>query len=99
MKHLLAIIGLVASAAAMAAPQPESTASAPQASTDTGKPITPAAGKAVEAFGKVQAATQAHNSALMSRRNQCVELVRQGVIKPTATAQLNCILKGAPASK
>lgn len=99
MKHLIASLCLVACAAAAAVPQPALPASAPHASADITKPISPAAGAAVDALGKVQAATQAHNAALMSRRNQCVEFVRQGAIEPAATAQLSCILKGVPTPK
>lgn len=100
MKILVSILTLAASCNAFSAPPPAAPASAPVATptTDISRPMTPAFGAAANTLGRVQAATQAHNAALLSRRDQCVALVHQGVIKPTASAQLACILKGAPAA-
>ncbi|WP_423600937.1 hypothetical protein [Roseateles sp. MS654] len=100
MKKLIASLGLAAlSFAALSAPLPLAPTSAPVATpaTDITKPMTPAIGAPAQ-LGRSQAATQAHNTALLSRRDQCVALIHQGVIRPTAKAQLACLLKGAPAS-
>lgn len=102
MKKLLASLGLAAASfGAICAPLPGvAPVSAPAITTtnDISKPITPAMGAAAQQLGRMQAATQAHSAALLSRRDQCVALVHQGVIKPTASAQLACILRGAPAA-
>lgn len=39
-----------------------------------------------------KAATSAHNNALLARGDLCAKRVRIGLIKPTATAQMNCLL-------
>lgn len=38
------------------------------------------------------AATSAHNKALLSRGDECRKRVHDGVIKPSATAQMHCLL-------
>jgi hypothetical protein len=87
--HHLTIALLAVSAAASCFAVPDGTAQSGALPTNTTR-------TAVEAVAEKRANLQRHNAALMSRSELCTKRVREGVIKPTGSAQFACLMGSEP---